>query len=1094
MGPFPGRLLLGLCAALFTLSCRDTGGRVEGRVSRGILTEPARPADPAFAWDFHAVGDYTHDTGLIEISGNKARLKTVNTTFNDAAGFDRGTHAGTAYSGGALKLQTSMNTLIPPTSLPESGGLYGDWTMEGNWADSSGHSRTLLPTGSVGWSGNAKSGDQSASFDGTGGFLALPDPVNLGTGRPFTISLWVYVAANDTNPRRFFNWGLSDGNGRQEILCFTKLYTSDHRINCELWKDNVNSNSGSTMSLAINTWHHLVMTSDGTNVRTYLNGVKFWTRAHNILDVAAPLRFGADLGGSAGGRLNGNIDDLAVWTTSLNDSQVFSLYAAHSPFTTELSPTWTPQWSRLIKYWKMDGSWLDSRGTGSGATLTGTPTFVTGKIGTRAALFSGTGQSVNLGNVSAFNLANRFSYGVWVRPDTLADLGKFMEIRTSSALRVGLGMSNAADGGNDDLNVIVANGAVTYGFTNSDLLKAGVWSHVMVVFDGTRATNAERLKLYFNGRPVSLNFAGSIPSSTPDLSSAGLEVGAVAGSYWLTGAVDDLAVWSTPLSAGDVDFIYERQKQKYAGSYESPVIDMGAANAAWPSLAGASSLPFFKELTTVSETAAHYPQISGALAQDLLALWRFNGPAGTVSHNAVIANEIPTGPTGTLKDPDAANKAQYVPGILGNALQLDGVDDYVDLGQNLDFEKTDAFSIAGWIYADSSSSSGMILSKMRASGDYRGWSLAYGLSGTGIELILRDTWIIPRHLVQVRSTTPLPTGSWVFVASTYDGSSLASGISLYVNGKPQVTTTTNDSLSTGGSIRQTIPLNIGARDSGRSPIFQGRIDELAVWGRVLSPTEIRELYRRGANRVKYHVRSCADPECRCKSLAANGNASSADCDGNGIPNEIDPDDTRKAEWIGPDGTALTAFSELQNNASVDASGLPTGGVRTESLNLDWSGSFFPAAARPAPNRYFRYRVSMESDDENKLCSGSPCLPDVTAVTVGPEGRFYGGSPSLMNNQSLSFAQLLSVTESATSCTSYQISTDDGASWQWWNGSAWSPTTAGVVTSNPLSDLTSERLRALNAGNFRFKAFLNPDPAGLLTQGCELSGVGVTYRP
>lgn len=1076
------------------ISCRDTGGRVEGSVSRGIFTEPPRPADSSFSWDFLAAGDYTHDNAFIEISGNKARLKTVNTTFDDAAGFDGGNHAGTAFTGGALKLQTSMNALIPPTSLPESGGLYGYWTMEGNWADSSGHGRTLLPTGGVGWNGNAKAGDQAAFFDGAGGFVSLPDPVNLGTGRPFTISLWVYVAANDTNPRRFFNWGLSDGNGRQEILCFTKFYTPDHRINCELWRNNVNSNSGSTMSLAINAWHHLVVTSDGTNVRTYLNGVKFWTRAHNILDVAAPLRFGADLGGSAGGRLNGNIDNLAVWTTSLSDAQVFSLYAANSPFTTELSSAWTPHWSQLTKYWKMDGNWLDSLGTGSGATLTGTPTFVTGKIGTQAALFSGSGQSVNLGTVNAFSLANRFSYGAWVRPDALTDLGKFIELRASGVLRVGLGMSGAADGGNDDLNVIVANGAVTYGFTNSNLLKTGVWSHVMVVFDGTRATDAEKLKLYFDGRPVPLNVVGPLPSSTADMSSAGLEVGAVAGAHWLTGAVDDLAVWSAPLSASDVALIYERQKQKYAGSYESPVIDMGAAHATWPGLTGRSSLPFFKELTTVSETAAHYPQISGSLAQDLLALWRFNGPTGTVSHNAVIANEIPAGPTGSLKDPDSANKARYAPGILGNSLQLDGVDDYIDLGQNLDFEKTDAFSIAGWVYADSSSSSGMILSKMRASGDYRGWSLAYGLSGTGIELILRDTWIIPRHLVQVRSTTPLPTGAWVFVASTYDGSSLASGISLYVNGKPQVTTTTNDSLSTGGSIRQTIPLNIGARDSGRSPIFQGRIDELAVWGRVLSATEILELYRRGANRVKYHVRSCADPACQCKSFAANGNASSADCDGNGIPNENDPDDSHKAEWIGPGGTAATAFSELQNNTSVDAAGLPNGEVRSGNLNLDWSGSFFPAAARPVPNRYFRYRVSMESDDENKLCSGSPCLPDVTAVTVGPAGRFYGGSPSLVNNTPLGFSQLRTMTDSAASCTSYQVSTDEGGTWQWWNGSAWAPTTAGVVTSNPLSDFTSERLQSLSGGSFKFKAFLNPDTAGLLTQGCELNGVGVTYKP
>ncbi|NJL24186.1 MAG: hypothetical protein HC902_02720 [Calothrix sp. SM1_5_4] len=176
-------------------------------------------------------------------------------------------------------------------------------------------------------------------------------------------------------------------------------------------------------------------------------------------------------------------------------------------------------------------------------------------------------------------------------------------------------------------------------------------------------------------------------------------------------------------------------------------------------------------------------------------------------------------------------------------------------------------------------------------------------------------------------------------------------------------------------------------------------------------------------------------------------------------------------------------------------------MKLTGLSLDWSGSFFASAAKPAANRYFQYRVYMESDDAGNLCSGASCMPEITSILVGPAGRYYGGSPTVVNNTAIAFAKLQGMTKTDTpSCTTYQISTDGGSTWKWWDASAdagaggWASTSNGVLNSNSISTLTSSRLQALGSGSYKFKAFLSTDTSGGFTQGCDLGRVGITYNP
>lgn len=167
-------------------------------------------------------------------------------------------------------------------------------------------------------------------------------------------------------------------------------------------------------------------------------------------------------------------------------------------------------------------------------------------------------------------------------------------------------------------------------------------------------------------------------------------------------------------------------------------------------------------------------------------------------------------------------------------------------------------------------------------------------------------------------------------------------------------------------------MKIGTWNHSTSREFNGSIDEIAIWGRVLSEDEILQLYRRGANRIKYQVRSCASTDCSDQDTIAPGHG-----------------------WKGPGGNFQTYFSELYNNTSVVSScATPqkcfaselslAGDVKTNSPSI-YFNQFGNDGISMNNNRYFQYRVIIESDDEGAACNGgaSTCVPKLKSVEIGP---------------------------------------------------------------------------------------------------------------
>ena len=75
-----------------------------------------------------------------------------------------------------------------------------------------------------------------------------------------------------------------------------------------------------------------------------------------------------------------------------------------------------------------------------------------------------------------------------------------------------------------------------------------------MVFDGGGATNADRLKLYINGNPITLTYTGTIPTQTGTMLINTMWLGASnSPNFWgLEGNIDEVSIFDSAISIGDV--------------------------------------------------------------------------------------------------------------------------------------------------------------------------------------------------------------------------------------------------------------------------------------------------------------------------------------------------------------------------------------------------------------------------------------------------------------------------------------------------------------------------------------------------------------
>lgn len=176
-------------------------------------------------------------------------------------------------------------------------------------------------------------------------------------------------------------------------------------------------------------------------------------------------------------------------------------------------------------------------------------------------------------------------------------------------------------------------------------------------------------------------------------------------------------------------------------------------------------------------------------------------------------------------------KFEWVDGRSGKALKLDG-SSYVDLGDQGRFERTDSASYGGWVKIPKNGS-GALIARMDDGNSYRGFDCL--ITGGKIAPHIIHSW--PGNAIKVNSKKALEADKWQHVMVTYDGSSKAAGLKIYVNGENWEWTVEQDRLT--DTIITEKTLLVGSRHP--SSRLTGEVDDIRFYPRALSETEVKQL-------------------------------------------------------------------------------------------------------------------------------------------------------------------------------------------------------------------------------------------------------------
>jgi hypothetical protein len=164
----------------------------------------------------------------------------------------------------------------------------------------------------------------------------------------------------------------------------------------------------------------------------------------------------------------------------------------------------------------------------------------------------------------------------------------------------------------------------------------------------------------------------------------------------------------------------------------------------------------------------------------------------------------------------------------------------------LDFADAD-FTIAGWVNLESVGALRSILTKWNETGDQRQYRLIYDHTGTTFKFQVSSDGTA---IASVSSSITPSTATWYFLVAWHDAT--ANTINITVNnGSP------NSTSHSGGCFNSTADVMMGAGD-GAVDFFDGLIDEVGVWSRVLTAGERTVLYNNGTG-ITYPTCGASSP-------------------------------------------------------------------------------------------------------------------------------------------------------------------------------------------------------------------------------------------
>lgn len=548
----------------------------------------------------------------------------------------------------------------------------------------------------------------------------------------------------------------------------------------------------STFTPQLGVWHHLAFTYDYSGgvsaLKLFANGVELPTSVDGTANVPLyydsnphPLTIGADF--------ENDIPDFPMNGQADEISIYGRALSASEIFDIVQQGSYgkcppancVEPPNGLVSWFAGEQNALDSKSNNHG-TLQNGATFANGKVG-RAFSFDGADDHASVPNSPSLNvIGDQLTLEAWVNPTTVSGDRQILSMASSTGIPNGRKYGLFIQNGFLGFEVRTANGY--YGtMPTTGAITPGVWTHVAGVYDGSQVI------WYFNGVA-----AGNSPLTGNIVSDGGnFTIGqfAVAGASSFQGSIDEVGVYSRALSPTEL----------------MSITTAGASGKCKP--------------TGLNPPANQTAWFAG------------DGDARDLTDAAT---------TGTLQ-----GDTTYRVGRVSQAIKLDGNGDYVSTPDNAkwDFGTSD-FAIEGWFNTPSGTGVQRIISAGAMSdGPNNLWSLGYGdICGWGCgqrinlaghngsgsysdfssdQIAIRpNTW---HHVAVVRSTT-----SFTFY---FDGVAVGTrpvGAGYALNG---------------GSTGAILGARYNANPSDRFEFANGLFDEISIYSRAISGSEIAAVYNAG---------------------------------------------------------------------------------------------------------------------------------------------------------------------------------------------------------------------------------------------------------
>lgn len=648
--------------------------------------------------------------------------------------------------------------------------------------------------------------EHSLDFDGTNDCVDMGDVPELSFERtdPFTWSFWAkYPTAAPDGVLMSKQLG---GVPWQGIALFS--------FGSGLLVEFVSTNGSNYFQVRLessgldnNQWHHIVMTYDGTGqsgVSFYVDGelrTNITLLTNNLsatIITTATFRIGSRNTPTTSSQ-QGRITEAAVYDSELTPSEVMALYnAGNPPDLTSVGPT-----GNLVGYWRLgEHSYPtvpDLSASGNDGTMTN---MAANDIVVDAprphesfySLYYNSTGYVNIGNVAplSFERTTAFSISAWVKFSKYIDAAAntILAKKQFNAPARGwiLGYENTRIPYFVLTNTPSTNELIV---TTVDPLVRGEWVHLVVTYDGS--SSAAGVVFYVDGSPVSMNTTSDTLSATI-VNSISAQIGASEANLFGEGAFGDIAVVQKVLSPTEVSAIYNggRPADVRTLGFNSLLRGYWSANRS--------------QFSTVPD----------------LSMAQINGTAVTLTSSLIRLD---------------APGLDFISTEFGTLVTAFDGDGWVDMGDVLDFETTDPFSLC--IFARLAPGvQSTLIAKEEGSGSFEGYFS--GVTAAGHFFFRLEGAPGSNNKIEVQTAVGSFTDSnWHLFVVTYTGSTTAAGVALFVDGVSVPYSISFNALT--NSSLNAAPFQIGNRDSNSSPL-DGVVAWAAVYNKALTEVEVRTLY------------------------------------------------------------------------------------------------------------------------------------------------------------------------------------------------------------------------------------------------------------